>query len=200
MKGILNSILALIALTVIVTACSGDSYQKRIDKENKAIENLLADSGITVLKKYPDNHKFAKNEYYLEEGTGVYLRVINPGDLTKALNDSIVVPLVTMRFDSVYQMVSGTYELGNNQPNHYEITFTYNDPTTYTSSNTSSLAWYYMSAATVLPLKKGLGPGAEVSLIVPFINGSPYQQSAYEPYFYPRVVYRFFIQEVEKDK
>lgn len=192
MKKTINIIFALATLVICITACSGDSYQKRLDKERKAIKNFLADNGIETIKKYPGNIEFDENVYYLEEGTGVYFRVINPGKLTDTLSSEWQTK-VTLRFDSVLHMVAGGYEGGNNYNNHYEMTFTYGDPSTYTGSNYGDINWSFMSQALVLPLQKGLGAGAEVSLIVPFINGSAYQKSSYEAYYFPKIKYRFNV-------
>lgn len=192
MKKIINIVLALATLVILITACSGDSYQKRLDKERKAIKNFLADNGIETIKKYPDNHEFDEDVYYLEEGTGVYFRVIYPGKLTDTLAADMKTD-VSIRFDSVLHMVSGGYEGGNNSNNHYEMTFTFGDASTYTGSNYGDINWSFMSQALVLPLQKGLGAGAEVSMIVPFINGSAYQKSSYEPFYFSKIKYRFYV-------
>lgn len=200
MKKIINTIFVVGLLSIVFVACSGDSYQKRLDKEKKAVKNLLADSGITVLHEYPKDHVFGEKEYYLEPGTGVYLRVINPGNLETAMTDTEK-PWVTLRFDSVQYMVSNYFAAGNNWSTVNPITFQYNNTNTYygTSMSVSDYTYMYMSAALVLPLKKGVGSGAEVSMIVPFINGSSYQQAYYEPYYFPQVVYRWYKQESTED-
>ena len=197
MKKIINVIFALIALAAVVSACSGDSYQKRLDKEKKAIKNFLSDNEIEVIKTYPEDHIFDDNQYYLESGTGVYFRVIYPGKLTDTLKSDLKTK-VSLRFDSVYLMVSNSYEQGNDNNNHYELTFTYGDSQTYSGGTSYGINWTFMSPSLVLPLQKGLGAGAEVSIIVPFVNGSSYQQSAYEPYHFSKVKYRFNV-PVEPD-
>lgn len=198
MKKIINIILALAALSVVISACSGDSYQKRLDKERDAIKNFLSDNEIEVIGKYPADHKFKDNQYYLEEGTGVYFRVAYPGNLKDTLSREIQT-VVSVRFDSVLHMVTDSYEQGNNSNNHFEMTFTYGNPKTYTGSNYGDINWTFMSPSLILPLQKGLGAGAEVNIIVPFVNGSSYQISAYEPYFFSKLKYRFTV-PVEPDE
>lgn len=201
MKKILYSILTLVLLSGVIISCSGDSYQKRIDKEKKSIKRFLSDNEISVTTVYPGNVVFPENLYYLEEGTGIYFRVINPGNLSN-VPDSGKLQLMALRTDSVEFLVSGTLEDGNDYPTANNISFTYGNPSTYTGSQSVSvLDYWYMSPALVLPLRKGIGYGAEISLIVPFMNGSGYQKYYYEPFFFRKVTYRFQKQvEEENDK
>lgn len=189
MKKIIHIILAMGALLFVVGACSGDSYQKRLDKQKKAIRNFLSDNSISVIP-YPETHIFGENEFCEAENSGVYYQVVNPGDLSSVL-DTQYQTKVIVRFDSVLHMSSGGYEKGNNHNNHYEITFTYNNSGTYSGGSYGSINWQFMSPSIVVPLQKGLGTGAEVNMIIPFNNGSSYQIQAYEPFYFARIKYRF---------
>lgn len=200
MKKIIHIILAMSALVFVVAACSGDSYQKRLDKQKKAIRNFLSDNEISVIP-YPKDHVFGENEFCEAENSGVYYQVIDPGNLKDTL-DSEYQTKVIVRFDSVLHMASGGYEKGNNHNNHWEITFTYNSPGTYSGGTSGGINWTYMSPSIVVPLQKGLGAGAEVNMIIPFNNGSSYQVQAYEPFYFARIKYRFnsHVEETEEPK
>lgn len=183
------SIIAVLA--ILFGACSGDSYQKRLDKEKEAIERFLSDNGIDVLKTYPKNHKFEDNQYYLEGTTGVYLQVVDPGDTSDTLSIADK-DVVYMRFDSVRYMVSDYWELGNRNNYGTPVVFEYGNTKTYSGGlRGTDVDLYYMSPACVLPLQKGVGKGAEINLIVPFINGSSYQSSKYEPFFFTGLTYDY---------
>lgn len=197
MKKLISSIFTLLVLSLLIAACSGDSYGKRLDKEKKAIKNFIADNGIKVIREYPADHKFAENEYYLEGSTGVYLRVVDPGDYKNALGKEEILD-VTLWFDSVRLLVSSDTSVWGNRGN--DIKFTYGMPGTYIESQTQgTVKYYYMSPACVLPLteKVGVGSGAIVDLIVPFVNGSAYQRSAYEPFKFTRIHYTYYRQATE---
>lgn len=195
MKKLISSIFTLLTLSLLIAACSGDSYGKRLKKEKKAINNYLADNGIVVLKEYPADHKFGKDEFYLEGSTGVYMRVINPGDYENALKNDDRVP-VDVRFDSITYLVTDKTIAGNNSTQGSPMRFTYGMPSSYivADGNYYPLEYNFMSPACVLPLEKGVGSGAIVDLIVPFVNGSTLQRSSYEPIKYTRLHYKYFKQ------
>lgn len=198
MKKLIYFISIITTLLIVGAACNGDSYQKRLDKQKKAIENFLADKGIEVLKEYPSNHKFGKNQYYLEGSTGVYLQVVEPGLLDEAPTVEERLE-IKMRFDSVYAMVENKWYVGNTDNYSTPITFEYGDAATYSMGKKGTdYEKYYMSPACVLPLQKGVGKKAVVNLIVPFANGSSYQTSYYEPFFYEGLTYEFHRQMPEE--
>lgn len=196
MKKIIHIILVMSALSLVVVACSGDSYQKKLDKQKKAIRNFMSDKEITVIP-YPADHIFGENEFCEAENSGVYYQVVKPGDLKHPLDDKYLTKVV-MRFDSVLYMVSKNTEKGNNHNNHHEITFTYNNSGTYSGGTYGSINWTYMSPSLVVPLQKGLGSGAEINILIPFNNGSSYQIQAYEPFYFSGVKYSF-NQQVSND-
>lgn len=197
MKKLIYSVFILLGLSLIIAGCSGDSYEKRLKKEKKAIKNYIADNEIKVIyNNFPADLVFEKDAFYLDDSTGVYIRVINRGDISNALtskdNEEVYV-----RFDSVSYLVEGKSYIGNNYNGIDPMKFTYNIPSTYMQNNYNAdqIGFSYMSPACVLPLKKGLGNGAVVDLIVPFINGSAYQKSKYEPFKFTRMTYTYNKQE-----
>lgn len=197
MKKLISSIFTLLTMSLLIAACSGDSYEKRLKKEKKAINNYLADNGIVVLKEYPKDHKFAENEFYLEGSTGVYMRVVKLGaePLVAALESDDRIP-VDMRFDSITYLVSDKTIEGNNSALASPMRFTYGMPSTYivADGNYYPLEYNFMSPACVLPLEKGVRSGGIVDLIVPFLNGSTLQRSTYEPIRFTRIHYTYFKQ------
>lgn len=194
MKKLTYSVFMLFALSFVIAACSGDSYEKRLKKEKRAISNYIADNGIDVIYKYPGNHEFEKNEFYYDDSTGVYWRVNYPGGGGTPLAESDREE-VEIRFDSVYYMVSDKTESGNNYPGLAAMTFIYGIPSTYIDNTGTSVNYAFMSPACVLPLKRGLTSGAVVDIIVPFVNGSSYQKSYYEPMMFKGMVYTYYTQE-----
>lgn len=95
-------------------------------------------------------------------------------------------------FDSVRYMVSATTVKGNYYQTGEPIRFTYGRTSTYSSSDSYSVNYVFMSQSLVVPLLKGLGPDANIDIIVPFQSGSTYQLSGYEPLLYYGLRYSYF--------
>ena len=186
MKKLIGAIFALVGVAIIFSACGGETYADKLKKEEKAIERFKTENNIEVLYKYPDKHKFAENQYFLEPTTGIYIHVIDSGNKDKPTNKTSVY----LRYDTIFNILDnsvGGYPNFVGSPMYFE----YGNPTSYMSYDASSQMYYFLSQACVIPLEFGLGRYAEVKLIVPFANGSSYQQGAYEPYFYSRLQYDF---------
>lgn len=187
-------------LLFVTSSCSGDSYDKRVQKQKKSIKKFISDKDI--LYTYPSDHHFEENQYYKEPGSLMYYRVINPGKLSDSLTvkdrDRANIP-VTIMFDSVKMMVSKSVVPGDYNQSGEPIVFTYGDISTYSTSNTYSYGYYYMSESLVIPLQKGLGTNAEIEIIVPFQNGSFYQQTYYEPLLLYRLRYTYYKQMENED-
>lgn len=199
MKKLIYFISITIGLVVVSVGCSGDSYQKRLDKEKKAISKAV--EGYEILYTYPENHKFDKDQYYLEGSTGVYIQVVDPGDLNEIPKDIGNKQRMFLRFDSVRSMVSDSWQTGNIDQDVLPMQFEYLNESTYTSSGGYTLEYYFMSPALVLPLEKRVGNGAIVNIIVPFVNGSSYQSgSSYEPYHFMGLRYTFKPQQVDPEE
>lgn len=198
MKKLIYSALTLLTLSLIIAGCSGETYEKKLKKEKRAINNYIADNNIKVIHSYPADHIFGDNEYYLEGATGVYIRVVKPGNLDDALTKEDEGLDVRIRFDSVYFLVKEQNVVGNNNNVSGPMTFSYGVPSTYMGgSNADNFSSTFMSPACVLPLEKGVGNGAVVDLIVPFLNGSTYQKNYYEPMKFSGMIYSFHKQETE---
>lgn len=191
MKKIISTLFTCICLIIIVTACSKDSYADKLDKEDKAIKEFIKKKGFNIVDQYPASRVFRDKEYFRDPSTGVYIHVIDSGRIDKIEKGD----KVFMRFyDTSFIMSSPDSVFTNDKPNYdeyqaMEIIYGNSDSYTYSASS-SSYMYYYLSPGVARPLDFNLGDKAEVSLLVPFVNGSYYQlNSAYEPIFYGRLKY-----------
>lgn len=196
MKRINYVVFAVLSILIACTSCSGDSYEKRVKKQKRAIKNFMSDKEI--LYTYPADHHFEENQYYKEPNTSIYYQVLDAGNLADSMTvsdkEKANIP-VSLMFDSIYFLVSDTKSKGDYIQDGEPIRFTYGNTSTYTNSSSSSYAYIYMSNSLVLPLEKGIGSGAIVNIIVPFQNGSTYQQYYYEPFFYKELRYTYYKQQ-----
>lgn len=190
--------ISIISILVVAVSCGGDSYQKRLDKEKKAIKRAL--EGVEILYTYPSDHKFDEDQYYLEGSTGVYIQVTDPGNLDEVPLEIGKRQRMFLRFDSVYNMVSDKWEMGNKGQGAVPMQFEYLKTSTYTYTGSYSLEYYYMSPAIVLPLEKGVGNGAIVNFIVPFVNGSAAQNNSYEPLHFIGMKYDFNYSTIDPEE
>lgn len=195
MRKIIGAIFAFISLAVIFAACSKDSYADKLEKEEKVMKQFVKDQGFIVRDDYPASRVFADKEYFRDASTGIYIHVIDSGSKDKIVRGNTVY----MRYYDTRMLISQPDSLNTNDtPNFDEFAamfMTYGNTSSYTNSDySSSLAAYYMymflSPACARPLDFNLGDKAEVSILVPFVNGSYYQQySGYEPVFFGRLKY-----------
>lgn len=199
MKKINYSILLVLSLLFAFSSCNGDSYEKRVKKQKKAIDHFLSDKQI--LYTYPQDGIFEDNQYYKEPNTNVYFQVLNTGNMKDSLTvsdqEKANIP-VTIMFDSIFYLVSDMKGKGDYVQDGEPIRFTYGNSSTYTNSNSNSYAYVYMSPTLVLPLQKGLGSGAIINILVPFQNGSSYQQYYYEPFFFKGLRYTYYKQQTNQ--
>ncbi|MDR0823623.1 MAG: DUF4827 family protein, partial [Prevotella sp.] len=157
---------------------------------------------------YPKDGIFKDKEYFKEENTGVYIHVINQGNKDTITKGNTVY----MRFYDTKRLIAYPDSVMTNDiQNVTEFAYMYMDYgnsssyrcSSYNSSYgfTSQYFMYeYLSPGCALPLDYHLGNNAEVSLIVPFDNGSTAQyNSTYEPIFFGRLKYTFHPNETEED-
>ena len=192
MKKIISVIFALMGLTLLFSACGGETYADKLKQETKAINRFIDANGIKVLTEYPSDNVFAENEYYKDPDMGVYIRVINPGNDEKPSKGKTDVYL---RYENILNMLNENDTIATNNQQGIYMAFKYGVSSTYTGTSTASLyqsqMYYFLSQACVVPLDHGIGNNAEVSLIVPFASGSTYQQASYAPLYYQVLKYRF---------
>lgn len=197
----------LIGLILLVASCdSTETYADKLKNEKKAIDRFIKDNNIDVIDHIEKGQKFAENQFYKDE-TGVYLRVIDSGDLNIMASEEDKTD-VTVRLDAVLTVADGdTLTYGNHTQimDDFPLNFKYGDASTYrvSSSTTSyyqSFLSSYMSPALALPLKY-IGHKGRVEMIVPFTVGSYYQAySGYYPYHYTEVEYKIHAESGSKDE
>ncbi|MDR1092132.1 MAG: DUF4827 domain-containing protein [Prevotella sp.] len=194
MKKVISVISAFMGLAIIFAACSKDSYADKLEKEEKAIKQYIKEQGFIIRSDYPASRVFADKEYFKDTDTGIYIHVIDSGNKDKIKKGD----KVYMRFyDTRFFMSAPDSIYSNDRPNNDEfaaMNFTYGNSGSYISSDYSSLGGYYMymflSPGCARPLDFNLGDKAEVSILVPFANGSYDQQYyRYEPILFGRLKY-----------
>lgn len=203
MRKLVESIFMLMAIIIAFSACnSGETYADKLKNQDKAIDRWISKNNIVVLNKFPSDSIFAENEYYKDPETGIYIRVIDYGGEKANENQQVYLRYEDAKW--IKQGSSDSVSYTNNLPGmeqypldiKYGITETYSIPLSYytqylASSSAISIQYYkalYLSEACVAPLKY-VGDGGSVSLLVPFNNGSAYQQYIYEPLYYGRLIY-----------
>lgn len=190
MKKIIGFIFAIAGLVFVISACSGDTYAKRLEEEEKRIKQFRIDSGLTFITKYPADGVFKEKEYfyYSSGDTAVYFRVIHPGNLDdKAIPNEIGVSSgteVTFRFRDTYEITGSTPVVLNNEVVAQPVRFRYGEVMSYGSDTE------FMSYAITIPLRY-VGNGAEVSFIIPFRSGSSFQSQYYMTFYYGSLTYKF---------
>lgn len=193
-------ILTMVSLSVILVACnSGESYADKLKNEKKEIEKFLSENNIKVLGEYPgDGYNFAENEYYLD-ASGTYIRVINWGDKDYMATSTPRTTTVSMRFDNTRYLGDTTiWQTVNSGADFFPMEIEYGDANTYvgtypsgSSLDSEGLKYMFMSVPCTIPLEY-VGNKGEVSLIVPFVNGSYYQRSsAYKAVYFGMLRYTF---------
>ncbi|MDU1889310.1 MAG: DUF4827 family protein [Dysgonomonas sp.] len=200
MKKITCIIFTLISLGFLLSSCGGETYADKLRKSNKAINRFIDQKDIKIINDYPEDGIFAENEYFKEPKTGIYMRVINKGDE----DDKPVLGKtdVYLRYTNIINLLKPDDEIYPGNEHGVYMTFRYGYTNTYKVTSTTTTAqtqmYMFLSQACVVPFEYGLGNNSEVSLIVPFENGSTYQGSSYVPLYYESLRYRF-TNDVEED-
>ncbi|WP_165024600.1 DUF4827 family protein [Dysgonomonas sp. ZJ279] len=199
MRKIIGCIFAFIGLAIVISACSGDTYAKKLDKEKKAIERFIKEEGITVIDYYPVNRGFKEKEYFKDPKTGIYLHVIDSGVGEKAkkfvAGGSQGGTSVDMRYADT-RFLGDTAVWKNNGPDDglYGLSLTYGNTGSYTFAYSTSykdiLFYTFLSPACAFPLQY-VRDGAVVSMIVPFSQGSTQQTNDYSTIYYGYLKYTF---------
>ena len=79
MNKILGSSLMMTAVLLITSCDKTQSYADMLKAEEKAIERLMDEEDIVVLKEYPADGVFKENEFY-QMDNDVYINVIDSGN------------------------------------------------------------------------------------------------------------------------
>ena len=184
----------MISAVLLATSCDKtQSYADMLKAEEKAIEKLMDEEDIVILKEYPADGVFKENEFY-QMDNDVYINVIDSGNGnrigTKRQN-------VNARF-VVRFFKSDTIELDGFASSRLPVTFSYQKYSDnyyiwgYDQNDTNVDA--IMSSFICEGLASGLqyvGDSSIVKLIVPFKVGPTSFQSSGEPLYYTKVRYTF---------
>ena len=204
MRKIIGVIFAFMGMAIIFSACGSETYADKLKKEEKTISRFIDTADIRVIYTYPDKHAFKDKEYFKDPKTGVYIHVIDSGTKDKIKEGDNVY----MRFYDTKPLYTYPDSLISNDKQNIDefaamyITFGSGN---YTFTNVNAIGgisseyymYYYLSPGCVLPLEYNLGNEAQVSLLVPFSNGSYYQQTSYEPIFFGRLKYTFRPDQID---
>lgn len=180
-----NSIvLILVSLVILTTSCNNrKTYADRLRDETKAIDLFIAKNDIEVLREFPANGIFDKNEFLRDPASGVYFNIIEYGDTTvrPQWRQNIYVRFKGLQYFST----KDTTTYSNHQSRFPEV-LEYFGPV-----NSATLSAYSNSTAGwAVPLSY-IGHTGRVKLIVPFEMGSLYDKDQFTPTYYEQVVYRF---------
>ncbi len=194
MKKITVIVLMLCATLVIISCSDSVSYTDRLNAERDAIESLMEEEGIVVLKNYPEDGVFAENEF-VQLDNDVYLNVIDSGNgnhIADMTRQSVI-----CRFEARFFM-SDTTTINGFASKYLPVTMScvpYYDYNTISASAvedgsaTSGLEMYVSEGLASGLLK--VGDSAVVKLIVPFKVSSSVLLQMYEPVYFSRVRYIF---------
>lgn len=195
MKNISKLFVLILTLSFIASGCSkSETYADKLKNERKNINRLLSDKGIDVISSYPSNGVFAENQYFRDPATGVYIHVIDSGNGNRASADDMASVYFRFWDTATLPIDKSTIESTNDNASGLQpVSFTYGNTNSYmTQSTTDYYSYVYMSPGITVPLKY-VGEGAIVSLIVPFTQGSGYQNTAYQAIYYARLKYTRII-------
>lgn len=196
MKKNILLVFTLICTIIAISSCSKtETYADMLKKERRAIDFIRDSLDISVLNKMPERgYEFADNEFYKDENTGVYIRVINWGE-GEEIEERTTVYL--RYWGSNLLLRTKENITGNIAPKAWIKTIYYTDldPNKYIIANPTTIgeqyAMYLLSVGSMLPLKFDVRHGGSVSLIVPFSSGSSLQLSQYEPMYIEELRYEF---------
>lgn len=180
---VISTIIAL--LLIFLASCKDQkTYADRLKDESRAIDRFIAQNKITVLESFPKDSIFKDNQFYKDKETGVYYQVVDYGNKEEKakLGDEIYIRYKELH----YFMTNDTIFFNNNDPDlsPFPQTLVYRGAV---NTSTSSL---YGTPGWIVPVPY-IGHKGVVRMIIPFVMGSSYDQSQYQPTYYDHVEYRF---------
>lgn len=190
MRNSIGYILAILALIVLIPACDdSESYADKLKKEKKNIKNFINENNIEVIETYPENSEFKDNQFFYDKTAGVYINVVDTGNGTRAQGTGTL-SQVNVRY-SAARLLPDTLEYSNNGPaGDAPLTFIYGLSSTYLDASSSYSNGYYFLSPAIAAALKYVGEEGIVKLLIPFTQGSYYQQYVgYSPIYIGRVKY-----------
>lgn len=185
-------ILTILCAALMVVSCDKTkSYTERLKDERKAIERLLDNEGIEVLRDYPSNGVFGENQF-VKLDNDVYLNVIDSGNGNRA---TLGKTKIFCRFEAQDFLSTDTLTMLVNNLTYgagymgypTEFVFGYN---VYSGESRSYGPDEFVGEGLATALYH-VGEGAEVKLIVPFKRMGNFFQSSYTPVYFSKVKYTF---------
>lgn len=185
------NILLIVCAALLTLSCSKTkSYTDMLKAEKKAINRLIAEEGIEVLKDFPKDTLFGENQFVLLDN-GVYMNIVDRGNDERAvLNKTVILSRFTADFFTEDSVVVSNY--GPNSNGTPPVEFVYGSaqatgtPMTYDESILFSLVSEGMQVGLQYVGHKG-----KVKLIVPFKVGRYDDQNAGRPVYYEILEYKF---------
>ncbi|MDH6357704.1 DUF4827 family protein [Parabacteroides sp. PF5-9] len=179
------NVLLIVCVTLVAIACGSKTrtYTDMKKDQRKAISRLMDEKGYEVIKDYPENGVFGKNEF-VQLSNGVYLNVIDSGNGTRAELGKTVVYCRFTAYRPSLDSTSMYYTYTNYGPTSggtipLEIKYGYTSSPENVSS-TSILASY--ASEGLHSILQYVGDKSTVRAIVPFEIGS---QNVDMKYGYP---------------
>lgn len=159
------------------------TYRDCVEQEQVIINNFINDHEFIVLKEYPEDGIFRKNEFVMLEN-GVYLHVIDSGNGNRPVSGTKIQSLAKgciLGKDSVTNF-DGFYS--DKDLAYWPVEFTYDEVTTQYPDR------YFLGDGYVSAMKF-VGDSSAVSMIIPFSAGGSYQQSVLAPVYFEKVNFIF---------
>jgi len=172
----------VIIFSLFYFSCSKDNENLNITTE-VVVQSFIKSQGIVVLKDYPQNRDFGKNEYYLTD-EGLYIQVIDSGNGIKAYINNTV----SIRYEyllDVNQYVKGNKDTIRQDFSPSPLRFIYRDRN-YNYGNTD-----YPIKAFAIPLDY-VSEEAVINLIIPSSLGTNNDRVNNIVHFYKNLRYTRF--------
>jgi len=153
--------------------------------ERKAIERLIDDEGLEILREFPKDSVFKDNQFF-KLSNEVYINIIDRGGENLAESGKTG---ILARFDVHYFMSDTAYysNYGPNSGGTHPLEFRYGYTT---ATGGDSYARSFMSEGLQTGLQY-VGHKGKVKLIVPFKRGSTTDMSYGNPVYYKIIEYKF---------
>jgi hypothetical protein len=178
----------ILCAILLASSCNRNrSFADRLKDQERAIDRLISEEGLVILKDYPANGVFKDNEFVLLEN-GLYLNVVDSGNGNKPVLGSTS---ILCRFSVKWLLMwsgNDTATIDNIVNGTDPIVYKYGatSPTNYNDYST------FFSTVLFTPLEY-VGDSSVVKLIIPFNKND--QSSAFYsdgiPLYYKKVLYRF---------
>ena len=187
--------LMVCAAWVAVSCSDTKSYTDMLNDEEDAIDRLIAQEGIEVLKHFPEDSVFAEN-LFVKLDDDILLNIIDKGSDERAvLYETKILYRCNMRYflnvDTLWYETYGPHSNGTIPfpigTNGTSEPFIYG---AYSSNNMNDPSYYYVSEGMQVALQY-VGDRGKVKMIVPFRVGTYMDQSSGDPVYYETLEFIF---------